>query len=116
MAHKGDGAPTTTVDATHLGVELQLIPEFDGSACVEEWFEKAELVCSLRGISKLETVIPLRLAGGAFAVYQQLPSDDRSDANKIKEALFRAFGTDRFSAYDLFVSRRLKPGESVEVC
>ena len=53
-------------------MELRLIPEFSGDATrnVVEWLEKAELVCNLRGIAHLESAIPLRLTGGAFAVYQ----------------------------------------------
>ena len=53
-------------------MELRLIPEFSGDATqnVVEWLEKAEPVCNLRGIAHLESVIPLRLTGGAFAVYQ----------------------------------------------
>ena len=64
-------------------MELRLIPEFSGDATqnVVEWLEKAELVCNMRGIAHLESVIPLRLTGGAFAVYQQLPDADESTAN-----------------------------------
>lgn len=52
--------------------ELRLIPEYSGSLGqdIVEWLEKAGLVCALRVISALESVIPLRLSGGAFAVYQ----------------------------------------------
>ena len=97
--------------------ELRLINEFDGSGAqsVTEWLEKVELVCSLRGVTRLETVIPLRLSGGAFKVYQQIPSGDRGDATKIMDALKAAFGDDPFAAYDLFISRKLQPAESVDV-
>lgn len=96
---------------------LRLIPEFDGDSAVSisEWLEKVELVCSLRGVTALESVIPLRLTGGAFAVYQQLPSSDKKDTSKMKEALTAAFGIDAFSAYERFASRRIQPGESVDV-
>lgn len=89
------------------GAELRLIPEFGGGADVVEWLEKAALVCELRGISRPETVIPLRLTGGAFAVYQQLPPDDKRNVEKIKHALFTAFAADSFSAYEQFIARRL---------
>ena len=47
-------------------MELRLISEFSGDDTqnVVEWLEKAELVCNLRGITHLESVIPLRLTGG----------------------------------------------------
>jgi len=44
------------------------------------------VVCELRGISKLETVAPLRLTGRSFAVYQQLISADKKDVEKITRA------------------------------
>ena len=98
-------------------MELRLIPEFSGDATqnVAEWLEKAELVCNLRGIAHLESVIPLRLTGGAFAVYQQLPDADKRDSGKITKALRTAFAVDSFTAYEQFVGRRLQPGETVDV-
>ena len=58
---------------------------------------------------------PLRLTGGAFAVYQQLPDADKQDVLKITKALRTAFAVDSFTAYDQFVARRLQPGETVDV-
>ena len=53
-----------------LAMDLRLISEFDGeSQSVVEWIDKLELVCRLRGIKDLHTIAPLRLVGGAFAVY-----------------------------------------------
>ena len=98
-------------------MELRLIPEFSGDATqnVVEWLEKADFVCNLRGIVHLESVIPLRLTGGAFAVYQQLPDADKRDSGKITKALRTAFAVDSFTAYEQFVGRRLQPGETVDV-
>ena len=118
-----DPAKTSDPERAPAAVEvmdsavLRLIPEFDGDSAVSvsEWLEKVELVCSLRGVTALESVIPLRLTGGAFAVYQQLPSSDKKDTSKMKEALTAAFGIDAFSAYERFASRRIQPGESVDV-
>ena len=99
-------------------MDLRLIQEFsgDGAVNVIEWLEKAELVCALRGITRLEAVLPLRLTGGAFAVYQQLTAEDKADSGKIKFALKTAFAVDAFTAYELFVARRLQPGETVAAC
>ena len=72
-------------------------------------------MCNLRGIAHLESVIPLRLTGGAFAVYQQLPDADKRDSEKITNALRTAFAVDSFTAYEQFVGRRLLPGETVDV-
>ena len=72
-------------------------------------------MCNLRGIAHLESVIPLRLTGGAFAVYQQLPDADKRGSGKITKALRTAFAVDSFTAYEQFVGRRLQPGETVDV-
>ena len=70
-------------------MELRLITKFSGDSIqnVVEWLEKVELVCNLRGIAHLESVIPLRRTGGAFAVYQQLPDEDKRDSVNITKAL-----------------------------
>ena len=80
-------------------IDLRLIPEFDGNALtsVTEWLDKLELVCHLRGIGELHEVIPLRLTGGAFAVYQQMPEEVKDQ--KIKAALRADVAADPFMAY-----------------
>ncbi|KFD49045.1 hypothetical protein M513_10093 [Trichuris suis] len=96
--------------------DVKLIPEFDGSSQpVLEWLEKLELVCELCGIVDIARVLPLRLTGGALAVYQQLANEDRKDVGRIKEALTAAFAVDRFAAHRQFASRRLNMGESPDV-
>ncbi len=106
-----------SLSSTDSLAELRLIPEFGGSPSesIVEWLERVELVCNLRGLSKPETVIPLRLTGGAFAVYQELSPSDKRDPAKVKGALITSFGTDSFAAYEQFVARRLLPHESVDV-
>ena len=56
-------------------------------------------------VAQLERVIPLRLTGGDFAVYQQLPDEDERDSGKITKALRTAFAVDSFTAYEQFVTR-----------
>ena len=108
---------TTSVARAASDIDLRLIPEFNGDekGSVLEWIEKLELVCLLRGFSSLEKIIPLRLGGNAFAVYQQLPPTNKLNVAAIKRALIGAFGVDKFVAYELFNSRKLKLGESVDV-
>ena len=98
-------------------LELRLIPEFAGTSAesVAEWLEKVDLVCALRDLKRPETLIPLRLSGGAFAVYQQLPSEVKQDFAKLKEALLTSFSLDCFAAYEQFATRRLRSGETVDV-
>uniref|UniRef100_A0A5S6R3Q2 CCHC-type domain-containing protein n=1 Tax=Trichuris muris TaxID=70415 RepID=A0A5S6R3Q2_TRIMR len=100
-----------------LMMDMQLIPVFDGSAgaSILDWLEKVELVCKLRGIDDIATVIPVRLAGGAFATYMQMPVEDRMNATRIKEVLMTTFAVDAHVAYEQFVSRKLKPGEQPDL-
>ncbi|XP_043231549.1 uncharacterized protein LOC122386434 [Amphibalanus amphitrite] len=110
------GNEKETCDGSDAAADLRLIPEFDGvSQPVCEWLDKVELVCQLRGIKGLHVVVPLRLTGGAFAVYQQLGEDEKKKYEDIKRALTSAFASDRFEAYDQFERRRLRPGETVDV-
>lgn len=98
-------------------MDVRIIPEFDGTGPtpVGEWWDKAVMVCKLRGMKDLEKIIPLRLTGGAFAVYQQLGDEAKGKTDSIKDALLAAFAQDKFAAYEQFVSRRLRPGEAVDV-
>ena len=95
--------------------DVRLIPEFSGDGTVSQWLDKVTLICELRGVSDLTEVIPLRLTGGAFAVYQQLPAADRRNVNKIKSALVAAFDDDAFAAYEKFMRRKLNANESPDV-
>ena len=96
--------------------DVKLIPEYDGTGDVVDWIEKVEMVCDLQQPpADLALVVPLRLKGGASAVYRQLPVEDRREAAKIKAPLRRAFAADKFAAYEQFSSRRLRAGESVDV-
>uniref|UniRef100_A0A5S6QCD6 CCHC-type domain-containing protein n=1 Tax=Trichuris muris TaxID=70415 RepID=A0A5S6QCD6_TRIMR len=98
-------------------LDLKLIPEYDGSAkqSIAEWLEKVELVCKLRGIRDIASVIPLRLTGGAFAVYLQLADEERKNPEKVKCALLAAFAVDSFDAYEEFVARKLEAEEAPDV-
>ena len=95
--------------------DLKLIPEFNGSTLVLDWVEKVELHCLLSGVKSIEHVIPLRLSGGAFAVYQQLSVEEKQSYERIKAALYRAFAIDPATAWEQFEARALHPGETVDV-
>ena len=77
---------------------MKLVLEYDGTGTrsVVEWLEKLELVCKLRGVTDVASVIPLRLNGGAFAVYLQLDEDVRKSKEKVKAALLAAFAVDPY--------------------
>ena len=96
--------------------DIRLIPEFYGVSSdhtVSEWLEQLELVCEMCGVDNTERVLPLRLRGGALAVYRQLTHDQGEDLQQVKQALLVAFAPDPFVECDTFVSRCLHPGETV---
>ena len=74
-----------------------------------------ELHCLLSGIKSIEHVIPLRLFGRAFAVYQQLSPEEKQNYERIKAALYKAFAIDPSTAWQQFETRTLHPGEIVDV-
>jgi hypothetical protein len=92
-----------------------LIKQYDGSGDFCEWLKKLELVCKLQKVKDLETVLPLFLSDGAFAVYDGLTEDSKNNYVALTQALQHAFSVNSFQAYEQFISRRLLPGESVDV-
>ena len=101
-----------------MAFDPKLIPLFDGTDAgqsVVEWVEEAELVCRLSGVKHIECVVPMRLSGGAYAVYQQLSEEKRADFACIKDVLYTAFALSPVTAYKQFAARRLRPGETVDV-
>lgn len=98
-------------------LDLRLIPEFGGAATDEpiaEWLERVEMICELSDEDRVERILPLRLTGGALAVYRQLSKEQRADLEEIKRALTTAFAVDAFMAFDQFAARQLRDGETVD--
>ena len=71
-------------------------------------------MCEMCGVDNFKRVLPLRLRGGALSVYQQLTRDQKEDLQQLKQALLVAFSPDPFVAFDTFVSRCLRPRETVD--
>ena len=65
--------------------DIRLIDTFDGTGDVVEWHTQASLLCEYRGVPLVD-VLPMRLKGGAFAVWSQLSSADRRSADAVKSA------------------------------
>ncbi|KFD62492.1 hypothetical protein M514_13006 [Trichuris suis] len=97
--------------------DLKLIPQFDGShgQSVVEWLQTVELICKLQKVEDVASVIPLRLIGGALAVYLQLSDKERGSVEKLKASLLAAFAVDPFVAYEQFKERNLRANELPDV-
>ena len=67
-------------------------------------------------MKNVERVLPLklRLRGRALAIYRQLSAEQKADAELIKQALITLYASDAFNAYDQFVTRQLRPDETVD--
>ena len=97
--------------------DVWLIPEFSGAATdmpIVELVENVELVCELCAMKNVKRVLPLRLRGGALAIYRQLSAEHTADEEQIKQALITVYTADAFNAYDQFVTRQLRPGGTVD--
>lgn len=92
-----------------------IVKQFDGQSDFSEWVRKLELVALLQKVKDLQSFMPLFLSGGAFAVYESLDSDVKADYSKLKQSLMEAFSTHPLLAYEQFITRKLVPGESVDV-
>ena len=92
-----------------------LIKSYDGTGDFLEWVQKLELVAEFQKITELQNFLPLFLNGGAFAVYQGIPTGDKKDYKLVKRFLSSAFSLGPFKAFETFVTRRLREGESVDV-
>lgn len=97
--------------------DVRLIPEFSGESkedSIAEWYSKATWLCKLHKVTDLTIILPLRLTGNAYKIYDQLSEDDKLSLDKVKTALFRAFEADAFTAYEQLHCRRLEHGEPVD--
>ena len=76
--------------------DLKIIPKFNVTASMVEWIEKVELVFHLLGVKQIDHLILLRLTICC------VPSskEEKSDIAWIMEALFTAFTTNSFIAYE----------------
>jgi hypothetical protein len=92
-----------------------VIRPYSGDTDCAEWIRKVELVAKLQSIDELEKFIPLFLVGGAFSVYEALSDEKKTDYEKLKAALLKAFSVNQTTAYEQFINRRLLPGETVDV-
>lgn len=112
-AANGEGNGIRRTDGVR-SFDARLIAEYDGSGDIVEWFSRTEMLCELNAVPMM-TVVPLRLTGGAFAVWAQLPPETRTSLDDVRSALFAAFALDQYAAYESFSVRRLRAGESTDV-
>ena len=94
-----------------------LIRPFDGQGDIVKWLDKLKLVADLKGIEEggLVKTIPLFLEGSAYDMYTELSDAEKASEAAIKKKLVKAFGVNRYVAYEMFSRRVWKEGEPVDV-
>ena len=90
---------------------------FDGNGDVTKFVEKIDLVATLKGHTdeKKAIFIASKLGLGAFDVYRRLSTDDKKDAEKIKENLLKEYSREernREEALDALLKCSRLVGES----
>ena len=83
-----------------------------GDEDIVTWIEQLEVVAELQEIDDLAPVIPLFLEGPAYDVFTQLPKEERSNEEKVKERLIAAFGMSPLEVYSKFKVRVLQSGKA----
>ena len=94
--------------------DLKLVTEYNETTSVVDWLERVDLICKLSGVDAVERVIPFRLTGEAYDVYQQLSDSDKANVTRVKAALRRAFLLDPCEAYKQFSRHTWRLDESVD--
>ena len=100
--------------AVKLSDIVKVYENREKSGDFQEWLEKLETVAELQELKGLEKVVPLFLAGSAYAVYKELSGESRKSYPTVKAALLKAFSDDPFKAYSSLKARVLNPGEPVD--
>ena len=83
-----------------------------GDGDIVTWIERFEVVAELQEIDGLAPVILLFLEGPAYDMFTQLPKEERSDEEKVKERLIAAFGMSPSEVYSKFEVRALQSGKA----
>lgn len=111
----GEGATgSTPTEQSGLAryFDTRHIPEFSGTGDnISEWFVRAEKLCRRRGVDFTD-VLPERLTGAAFAVWEQLSEQAQGSLEDVRAALYDAFAPNRYVAFAAFQARELRQGES----
>ena len=82
-----------------------------------QWIRRFEVAACAFSESNLHTLLPARLSGSAFTVWESMKDADKKDFKKIKDKLSQVFGRSQFieTFKSCITARSRKPGEPLEV-
>ena len=104
---------------TSYRIELPEVFTGEDGKDFHQWIRRFEVAAEAFSDSstKLHSLLPARLAGSAFTVWESLTESEKKDFKKVKEKLSQVFG--RTQLIDTFKScitaRTRRPGEPLEV-
>ena len=94
----------------------EIVSKFSGEGDVAQWIRQVRIAKRVMRLedSDLADLASLALKDRAFAVYEEMEEDDKTNFEKIAEALLTAFAEDPISAHVAFVDRKYVAGEGVD--
>lgn len=90
------------------------VPRFNGRGDVETWLTQLEAAAKTIGLSEEEYAngALLLLDGPAFAAVARLGDEARCSVRQVRTCLRKAFAKRRFTAFEEFMQRDWRPGET----
>ena len=94
----------------------EVVSKFDGEGDVAAWIRQVRIAKRIMRLedADLADLASLALKDRAFAVYEEMEEEDKTDFEKIARALMTAFAKDPFSAHMMFIDRKYIVGEGVD--
>jgi Zinc knuckle len=96
---------------------VDVLERYDGTACVEEWLQRFDILCQIKEIKEEDqaAILGMLLRGPAMARFAALDADQRKKVDDVKDALRGTLGLTPLRAYEELVARRCGPDERPEV-
>ena len=93
------------------------VPRFNGQGDVETWLTQVEAASKTLGLAGEDYAnnVLLLLDGPAFAAVARLDDAERSKMANVRSCLRKVFAKRRFTAFEEFMQRNWRPGETASV-
>lgn len=112
--------PKPVTSALRLATPARLkdcVPRFNGQGDVETWLTQVEAAAKTLGLAGEDYAnnVLLLLDGAAFAAVARLGDEERSRVANVRSCLRKVFAKRRFTAFEEFMQRDWRPGETASV-
>ena len=94
----------------------EIVSKFSGEGDVAQWIRQVRIAKRVMRLEDLDLadLASLALKDRAFAIYEEMEEDDKTNFEKIAEALLTALAEDPISAHVAFIDRKDVAGEGVD--